>query len=370
MKILKHIILALIFFNLPSAAFKFISSGLSSPLSYFTLFLLLIYYFLVKKGKLNFWLILIGIGYYLISAFQYTGDLVYLLTHIIKFFIVVICGQELVKRTNVNEFFVYLLIGSLSVLVHALFFTGDYGRFSGFYINPNIAGFICISGYGLTYGLKDGKLKLIGQFIFTLMGLLTFSRTFIALWLLINLLSVYLNVRNLRIFGLGFLILTTLFYIDEAVVKLENPRFKQLKAIVTNERVNRTQILEDARTETWAGFYRYISEKPFFGNGYGSFQGGGLKIGGAHNTYLLVFGEAGILPFILFSAFFAYLFFQSISIFKRNPNLLLQTIALSVFLLANHNFFNFFYITLTAMWIHHQIEINKRKVPKTVLENA
>ncbi|WP_418501164.1 O-antigen ligase family protein [Flagellimonas sp.] len=360
MKILKYTILSLIVLNLPAATLKFGGGGMGSMLSYASLLLMIIYFMLCNKGKANIWMIVIGLSYYLISAFQYTGDFRTFLTLFLKYFIVVICGYEVIKQTSKKELFYFLIIGALSILIHTLFFTSDYGRYSGFYINPNVGGFICIFGYGLTYGLENKKLKLIGQFLFTLMGLLTFSRTFIALWLLLNGLSIFINIKNIRIFLLGALIMSTLFMIDE-FIGLNNPRFQQLKAIVSNENVDSRQINEDSRTETWARFYDYILEKPIFGNGYGAFQGGGVHTLGSHNTYLLVIGESGILPFLIFVSLFLYLLFKGVTLFKIAPNILMQAIAISIFLLANHNFFNFYYITFLAMWLQYQVIIYNDK---------
>jgi O-antigen ligase len=357
LKILKYVILSLIILNLPAATLKFGGGGLGSMLSYASLILMIIYFMFSNKGKANIWMIVIGLSYYLISAFQYTGDFKTFLTLFLKYFIVVICGYEVIKDTSKKELFYFLIVGALSILIHTLFFTSDYGRYSGFYINPNVGGFICIFGYGLTYGLENKKLKLLGQFLFTLMGLLTFSRTFIALWLLLNALSIFINIKNIRIFLLGALIMSTLFMIDE-FIGLNNPRFQQLKAIVNNENVDSREINEDSRTETWARFYDYILEKPFFGNGYGAFQGGGVHRLGSHNTYLLVIGESGIIPFLLFAGLFLFLIYKGVLLFRKAPNLLMQAIGISVFLLANHNFFNFYYITFLAMWLQYQVALN------------
>jgi O-antigen ligase len=234
-----------------------------------------------------------------------------------------------------------------------LFFTSDFGRYSGFYLNANVAGFICIYGYSLIFGLKNKTLILLGQFVFTLMGLLTFSRTFIVIWLLVNVISLKISIKNVKIFGIGFLIFTSLLFIDQ-VVGLNNPRFEQLKKIANNENVSSQEINRDSRTETWALFYDQILESPLIGNGFGTFSG---KTGslGVHNSYLMILGEAGILPFLLFLIYIGRLLFKSLVYFKESPYLIMQTISLSVFLLANHNIFNFYYMSFAAFWIQYQI---------------
>ena len=49
------------------------------------------------------------------------------------------------------------------------------------------------------------------------------------------------------------------------------------------------------------------------------------------------------------------LIIMSLKYFKKAPNLIMQIIGLSLFLLANHNFFTFYYVSFAAMWIQYQI---------------
>ena len=69
----------------------------------------------------------------------------------------------------------------------------------------------------------------------------------------------------------------------------------------------------------------------------------------------MILGEAGILPFLLFLIYIGRLLFKSLVFFKESPYLIMQTISLSVFLLANHNIFNFYYMSFAAFWIQYQI---------------
>jgi O-antigen ligase len=353
MKILKYIVLALIILNLPSKALFTIGPAIGSLLSYTTILLLLVYYLLAKKTEPNWSLIIITLAYFIIGSFQYYGTTMEFVYELIKYFIFIICGYELCKKVSNIELFYFILIGALSIGFDALFIPTEFGRYSGVYMNPNVAGFMCIYGYSLVYSLKNTSLKLLGQFLFTLMGLLTFSRTFIVIWVFLNIISLKISIKNIRILGVGILIFSALIVIDE-VVGLNNPRFEQLKSIVNNEDVSAKEINEDSRAETWAKFYDQILESPIFGSGYGTFSGK-LDSLGAHNTYLMIIGEAGIIALALFLGYIGYLFYWSIYFFKQVPNLIMQTIALAMFLLANHNFFTFYFVTFTAMWIQYQI---------------
>ncbi|MFK7833398.1 MAG: O-antigen ligase family protein [Winogradskyella sp.] len=354
MKILKYITFGLVILNIPSISLSAYGGTVGGLMSYATIVLLALYYFLEKKTTPNWWLIIISILFFMIGGFNYTGETVQFIMDTIKYFIYLISAYELAKHISTGEYNFFLLIGSLTIALEAILFTSEFGRYSGFYLAPNEAGFICIIGYASTYGLKNKVFKLSGQFIFTLAGLLTFSRTFIVIWLLINVISLKISLKNIRIFGLGFLIVSTLFLIDE-VVGLNNPRFEQLKSFVNNDNaVSSEELNEDSRSDTWAKFYDEILESPLLGNGYGSFTG---KLGrlGAHNTFLAILGEAGILPFILFLVYMGYLIYKSIVYFNKKPNLIMQMIGLSLFLMANHNFFTFYYVSFAAMWIQYQI---------------
>ncbi|WP_394972466.1 O-antigen ligase family protein [uncultured Croceitalea sp.] len=360
MQLLKRLIFGLIIMNIPAACVIFFGFTVSGIVNYAVFILLLGYYFISDKTKTNTWLLVIGITYYLISSFTYAFETNFFIFTSLKFMVIVLCGYELIKKISKEELYYFLIIAVLSIGVHAAFFTSDFGRYSGFYLNPNVAGFVCISGFGLTYGLKSIRLKLLGQFIFSLMGFLTFSRTFIVLWIFLNLLSIRISFKNIRIFAIGFGILVTMTFIDQ-LVGLDSPRFKQLMAIANNEQVSTSELNEASRTETWARFYDIIYEKPIFGNGYGTFQGTEYDgYHGVHNTYLLLIGEAGVIPFLLFISYLIYLLYNSFMLFNKAPNLLMQSVALSVFLLANHNFFNFYYITFIAMWIQYQINNHKK----------
>ena len=296
MTVLRHIVLYLFVMNISSGALMYIGAGIGSITSYLSFILLLIYYFFVKKGKINLWMIVLGLLYFAFAGLQYYDDTSYFINVTIKYFIIILGGYEVVKRTSNKEFIVVLLLGSITILLHAAVLGGgsaDYGRFSGFYINPNAAGFICISGYALAYSLENKRVRLLAQIIFTLMGLLTLSRTFIVLWIMLNLISLKINIKNIRVFVYGFGLLSLLLIFSE-LLPVKNPRIEQLKAITSsNEEVSVSEINEDSRTETWSKYFDDIGNKPFFGNGFMSFTKKSFlseKVG-IHNTFLLVWGR-------------------------------------------------------------------------------
>ena len=313
MKILRYSILVIILCNIPTFTLFYIDPKLGSIMSYLSLALMILYYFLVEqKGKPILPFIILGLSYYIIAGLGYIGDELDTKNYFInfaKFILIIICGSEILKNTKLKDIYIILIFGSLSIICHAMFFPtidvifGDsYGRFSGFYLNPNTAAVISLAGFSLSFGINNVKLKLIGQLIFSLAGILTLSRYFIATWVLLNLISVILNKKNLIVPLISVLVLIFIISFSSSSFKLNTSRFEALQSIFSKtEKVHTKTITNDSRTETWGQYYDIILNKPLFGNGYKKLQGGseGLRIAGVHNTYLRVFGEAGIFPFLI-----------------------------------------------------------------------
>tara|TARA_R110000822_G_scaffold308909_2_gene437450 strand:+ start:4612 stop:5679 length:1068 start_codon:yes stop_codon:yes gene_type:complete len=338
--------------------------GISSLISYLSYILLIGYYILSNKTKPNLWMIAIGLLFFSISSLS---DSQYLpvenrdfLVYILKYFITVICGYELLKNTSSREITLFLFIGALTIILQIFFFNNpllDNGRYSGFYLNPNTGGFICLIGYGLTFAAENKKFRLILQVVFTIMGLLTFSRTFILLWLLTNLIAVRIDIKNLRVFLYGFGLLTVLVVFSE-FLPVKNPRLEQIKAFIKGDQVQTQVVSEDSRTETWSLYYDALFDHPFLGSGYNSFSGySHISPVGAHNTYLKIWGEAGIIVISIFLAMYIIMIRDSLEQFKIAPHLFLITIAVVLFLSTFHNYFDNGYILFISMWI--QAEINR-----------
>ncbi|MFD2790558.1 O-antigen ligase family protein [Arenibacter antarcticus] len=288
---------------------------------------------------------------------------------IIKYFITVICGYELLKNTTTREITLFLCLGALTILMQILLFNNpliDYGRYSGFYLNPNVAGFICLVGYGMSFANQNKNFRLFLQIVFTIMGLLTFSRTFILLWLLTNLISIKIDIKNSRVLLYGFGLLTA-FVIFGEFLPVKNPRLDQMSAILKGEKVKTTEINEDSRTETWSLYYDALLDHPILGNGYNSFSGeSSISSVGVHNSFLKIWGEAGIFVFILFIIMYLLMIKQSLQLFEESPHLFLIVIAVILFLTTNHNFFDNGYILFISMWI--QAEISKHKIEEQSTE--
>ncbi|WP_198146887.1 O-antigen ligase family protein [Maribacter thermophilus] len=291
---------------------------------------------------------------------------------VIKYFIVIWGGYEVMRKTTSKEMWVFMLIGAISILGNMFLFNNplkDGGRYSGFYLDPNNGGLICIMGFALTFVMPK-KIQLLGKIIFTMLGLFTFSRTFIVSWLIMNLLSIKLSLKNAKMLGLGFALLSTLLVYNEFLPK-KNQRLENLGAMISGNEEKAKELNKDSRLETWARYYDFLLDKPIFGNGYAAFGGNGVAPPvGVHNTYLLIWGEAGIIPLLIFLMYLASLIRKGYAIFKKTPQVLMMTLALSLFLLTNHNFFTTDYSIMILLWLHIQIyQENKKSEPKKVVSH-
>lgn len=363
MKILKYIILALIILNLPTVILFWVSEGLGSAISYLVFVLLIVYYFLNKIGKApDKLMLMLGISYYIISGlnFEYGGQTKYYFFFLIKYIVFIICGSRLAEKTSKFELIIFLLLGTLSVIMHALFFADNFGRYSGFYMNPNTAGFIAIIGYAFTYSIDNKYLKIIAQIIFTIGGIITFSRTFIIIWILVNILSLRISIKNIKILATGAALFVALITFGE-LFSLNTIRLKQFSSILNNEKGAVSDANNDSRTETWSHYYENILENPIIGNGYGALSGNGIHQQGAHNSFIMILGEAGILPFMILSGIYLYLLFGGLKLFNTAPYILMQSIAIFLFLLTFHNYFITHYVLLITLWMRYEIS-NKKHI--------
>lgn len=364
MNLLRYIILFLILCNMPSYLLAYFGSTLGSLSSYASSLLLLAYYFLSReKHELIFPFILLGILYYTLSGLNFSEvDPEWFFKDFIRFMIVVVCAVDLLYKTNNKDIYLILLIGALSIIINAVLFPlananfyPTYGRFSGFYLNPNFAGTICLIGYALSYSMANKWLRLSGQLIFTLAGLLTFSRSFIVIWMLINMVAIYHNRKNVIAPAIGALVLVLLFAVS-SFLTLNTARFSALKSIFSNEQIQSKTIQEDSRTGTWALYTDIIFDKPFWGNGYEYMQKKHSGLPGVHNTFLMVLGEAGIIPFLLIIGIYSYLLFKSYSLFRTYPEFFYLSCVLTISLMVGHTYFSNYYNVLVSMYVLIQIK--------------
>lgn len=359
-RLLKYSILFLIILNFPGWVLVNFNPVLSSALSYLSFGLIMLYFILVKNWKLNVWMILFGCTYFGISSVvdqQYMPDLTNYIIIISKYFILIIGGYGIAQDTSKKELFIFLLIGAMSVFLQMFVFYNplkDYGRYSGFYLNPNSLGFICMMGYALTYSLER-KWRILGQIAFTFIGFLTFSRTFIVIWLVMNLFSIRLSIKNIRILVVGLLLFIGLLTFNSFLPK-SNPRLDAMSNILEGKTNNTSKLQEDSRTQTWAVYYPALMEKPFFGHGYSAFDGG-AKVSkmGPHNAFIKTMGEGGIITLLLMLSFYLLMLIKAWANFIEEPHLFLMTIALLLFMTTNHSYWTNEYLLFFSLWLQYRV---------------
>ncbi|MEZ4802628.1 MAG: O-antigen ligase family protein [Gelidibacter sp.] len=357
MKLFRYLLLILLVCNVPSIVQLGYGDLAGSLLSYATFGLLMIFYFLSKKHALAWPFVIFAIIYFSIAGLVNVFDEQLYFIDFIKYLIIIVCGGELARSLSAKEMYVAFVIGSASILIHSAFFPDDYGRYSGFYLNANAAGFACLLGVALSYSIKKELWKNLGLAFCTFCGILTFSRTFFLLWFLLVVISIFQNKKNFKIFGLGVGVIL-LFLSLAAILQVNDTRFSIFEAMFTQGVVSKS-VEADSRTETWSLYYDKVYDSPFVGNGYLSFTSDNLHAEGAHNNYLRIIGEAGILPFLLFTGIMLYLLIKSVQYFKTEPWLFLLAVSIFSVNLTNHNFDTLQYITLITLWLYFKLHENK-----------
>jgi hypothetical protein len=361
MKYLRIIILILIFCNLPSFFLAKSSAALGQIFSYSLFLLIIVYYFINDNKKLVVPFIVLGLLFFIISIMvstQYSDT--YLVT-LFKYFIFIIMGAAVVKDTTKEEMYIILILGCLSILYEFMFIEGIGGRYMGVYLNPNTAGYACILAYSLSFSIDNKKLKIFGQILFSIAGFVTFSRTFLIIWILINLFSLFINYRNVYKVIIG----VTLFSLVLSLGSRFDLSAKRLNAFsgILEGKVN-DDLKAESRDKTWAHYYDKILTNPVFGNGYQSFSG--EIIGrentkftariGVHNTFLMIIGEAGFFVLLCFMWINGVFLITGIRLFGQNPLIFLVSFSLIMYMLTNHNYFENYFELFVSLWLYFQVE--------------
>lgn len=363
MKFLRYFILTLIVLGIPTYAWTYFGGTFGAVFSALLVGSSLIYYAVIDKSVPVVSFLVLGLCYYTIAGLQYQGETSFFLNDAIKYFIFIVCVFEVAKRTTQKEFFILLAIGALSIVADAIFFPSSWGRYAGFYINPNGAGFICVLGFALSFTFKNRLLNLAGQGIFVISGLLTFSRYVLIIFFIIYLLSIIIKRQNLT--GLVFGILGLIVLLTFTNLRLNPERLSAFKSIFS-ENVDTKTLGEESRDETWALYTEMISDSPITGNGFKSMQGYNPRsfkvMIGVHNTYLMVLGEAGIIAFVIIVIIYIKMFLESIPLFFKKSEITFLAIILLTFLLVSHNYFDNHIVLFSSLWLYHQLKASKEDI--------
>ncbi len=366
LELLKYVLLFLLFCNMTAFALVYVGPSMGSFVSYSTSLLLLVYFFASPpwhKPAIPF--IIFAILFYAITSFNYTeADTTnYFMKESLRFMIAVVCGTQLLYNCKPKDLFYFFLLGAGSVILNAVFFPEANalhglikGRFSGFYLNPNFAGSACLFGFALSYTIKSRTWRLIGQFAFTLAGIFTLSRTFVIVWLIINLIAIIRDKKNLLVPVIGAVVLIGVFTFTDSKM-FDSDRFNALGSLFDEGPVETKTLEQDSRTATWALYYDMIMDKPIFGHGFLKFQKKTGILPGVHNTYLMVIGEAGIIPFLILIGLYSYLLVASFRQFKTRPELFYVMVIISLSMMVGHTYFSTYQNMLLSIYVYVQLRL-------------
>jgi hypothetical protein len=351
---LRIIFLFLVLCNFPSFALVHISPFAGTVLSYSTFLILITYSFFEKVLPIKEYLLL-GFFYFFISLLVDSTAFDSSLFLVIKYFIFFYCVNSILFYVKNIEIFGILILGCFSIFIEVYLSGGLVGRFSGFYLNPNAAGFAVLIGFIFSMSLFKSRLKILAQVLFSVAGFLTFSRTFLVLWIIVNLITFFHSFKNgLKLF-FG-VILFTLFIAFFQDLGIDSQRFSAYSLALKGELSD--DLAVDIRSDTWSIYYEDILNSLFFGNGFLSFSGKKFGSGfneysvqGVHNSYLMVLGESGIFVFIIFLFLHIRYLYVGFNVFSQFPVYFLLSISLALFLLTSHNFFDNYLILFLSAWL-------------------
>lgn len=371
-KIISFVVLFLTLLNIPTIVLETLSISISSPISYL-LFSLLVFLIFTSKIKYPKTVIILAITaslYFFISALQYNGDYIILILIYIKFLLYLFGLYIAIRNIDQNIIIVFLLFGAITILLDTLYFrfndfqgigyVSQYGRYAGFYLNPNTASMICLLGYALTITKK--KYWKFLSIAFTFFGFLTLSRTFMATWFLISIIYLFYN-RKYIVKSFLFLIVAVFSLITFSEdLKLDAKRFEFLVNLFSGQ-IDNQVLNDDSRQDQWSKFFDPIIESPIIGNGFQTFSTSltDKNMQGVHNSFLLIIGESGFLPFLLIIMVFFFLFKKSYDLRKKNLTLLLLMFVLFIQFLVSHNFFDTGLMLFIFLNIIYVLDLNYNK---------
>ena len=266
-------------------------------------------------------------------------------------------AREIILKRGYSEFMrllaIFVCIGSFTVFLSPmvrgyyrntnLSNTYEFGRWNGFFVNPNSAGFAGVWGLVAAIGfLLVAKKKYTQLFCYALVVgclssmVMTFSRgamitgfafiISVAFFLLTTNKHVSKKFRNLaRITILACVAFTVggIWFIMSGVENFDLSRVQKSRVVAMQRMLTgqATSSNEQGGRVQFAKFgLEYWTESPFIGHGLGSMQKMPSRYGGigCHNMHVSVLGESGLLGFIAY-LIFLILFALQIQKYKSSP---------------------------------------------------
>lgn len=234
----------------------------------------------------------------------------------------------------------------------------DSQRGAGLFGNPNEAGIIAAMGLACSLVLiKNKTASIVASVFFISMSILTFSKAVLFMIFLIYIsnqlfkgrMSTSVGRLTLSVIVLYVLLINFRGEIASSFEENQAKRIDQFFSILMLEPSQES--VESSRGYLWKKGFDYISSNPIVGNGLGalhSMEGANVAVNGGyaqgvHNSYLLKFGDAGVIAFILFVVFVIMVTYQSFKLARSN-------------LFARVSFFYFMIFILDCM-VTHNVEL-------------
>lgn len=235
---------------------------------------------------------------------------------------------------------------------------------SGFLLNPNFAGFSANLLLAIElYFLRETSSRLSYVIIPLVLAsiLIGFSRSAMLTSFIILIANSF--IRNDRattrlgqfrvaVFLAIFALVISIWFegFIGKVFEIQSQKYVQIQNLLNGEITKETTGLRLFLAEIG---WEKIKASPLIGHGlhtFNNFEGYGS---GVHNQYLLIWGESGIIPFILYVAFHIYLMFRANGL-PRNLKIMLWSFitAILIFSFTNHSMFaNKNYIVIVCLII-------------------
>lgn len=234
----------------------------------------------------------------------------------------------------------------------------DSQRGAGLFGNPNEAGIIAVMGFAATLVfLKNKSVKVSISIFLIAMAVLTFSKAVSFMIILVyfsNLLFKGRMSTNVIRLLLSVVVIYSLLisFRTEIINQFEGGQARRIDQFFSILMLEPSEdSVKSSRGYLWEKGMEHIARSPIIGNGLGalhSMEGANAAVNGGHaqgvhNSYLLKFGDAGIIAFTLFILFILLVTYQSFKIAKFHPY-------------ARISFFYFLIFILDCM-VTHNVEL-------------